>query len=402
MAVWDASNETTSPETSAAVALVRGLDLSHRPWDNSYMPPALSGDSLELHPYHFQNPQFKLGDLVESSPDPQSSPAPGHAHHAVIINEYGWLWLNRDGTPTTLTRELYENLLGKDATTPQRRQLYARYTAAETEFWRCHRKVAAVLHFTTLGYSRPDGQTSDHWLDVGRLEWEPEFVRHVRDSFAPVGLMIDAWNSAYPAGQNLKVPVLVINDLDQPWRGAVHLRLLHEGSPVLELSQEAQLAALGGTKLVYALSIPTELGPYQWEATLTGPDGERVHSLRDFQVLNEADLKARLGLAVGRTVTASSNLLQDGATSPEAAVDGKPETRWSSRFSDPQWLAVDLGTVTRVSRVELLWDPAFGKEYAIEISRDGQNWTEVYHTSAGRGGTEVLRFPPVDARWVAR
>ncbi len=86
--------------------------------------------------------------------------------------------------------------------------------------------------------------------------------------------------------------------------------------------------------------------------------------------------------------------MKDGATTPEAAVDGRPETRWSSEFSDPQWLAVDLGAVVKVSRVELLWDPAFGRGYAIEVSTDGKKWTEVYKTDAGRGGSETVRFQP--------
>ena len=52
------------------------------------------------------------------------------------------------------------------------------------------------MHFTTLGYSRPDGQTCDHWTKggVARLQWEPEFYRYVRDAFAPVSLMVDYWN----------------------------------------------------------------------------------------------------------------------------------------------------------------------------------------------------------------
>ena len=29
----------------------------------------------------------------------------GHWTHASIINEYDWLWLHRDGTPTTLARK---------------------------------------------------------------------------------------------------------------------------------------------------------------------------------------------------------------------------------------------------------------------------------------------------------
>ena len=72
--VWDASNETSSPETAPAVAKVRGLDLSSRPWDNSYMPPQEPGDSFESHPYHFQNPQFRFSDLATADPVPQGNP----------------------------------------------------------------------------------------------------------------------------------------------------------------------------------------------------------------------------------------------------------------------------------------------------------------------------------------
>jgi len=58
-----------------------------------------------------------------------------------------WLWLNRDGSPTTLTRQLLENILGTNATAQDRRELCAQYIAAETEFWRCHRKAAGVNVF---------------------------------------------------------------------------------------------------------------------------------------------------------------------------------------------------------------------------------------------------------------
>ena len=44
----------------------------------------------------------------------------------IINNEYAWLWLNRDGTPTCLTAKVYENLLGPDSTTEERRLLYAK------------------------------------------------------------------------------------------------------------------------------------------------------------------------------------------------------------------------------------------------------------------------------------
>ncbi|MGA2034456.1 MAG: glycoside hydrolase family 2 TIM barrel-domain containing protein [Thermoguttaceae bacterium] len=283
--VWDACNETPSPETGKAIAKVRGLDFSDRPWDNGWSPAVGRADSCELHPYHFQNPNYKLADIARDPGTLNWS----SGKNPIIVNEYGWLWLNRDGTPTTLTRQLYQNLLGPRSTTEQRRELYARILAAETEFWRSHRACAAVMHFCAVGYSRPDGQTSDHWLDVEKLTWEPEFYRHVRDAFAPVGLMIDAWAAEYAPGQRQAFPVVVINDLYANWRGSVRVHLLGEGKIVEETTQPCAVSPLGREKLMFALDIPRRPGRYQVEAALLGPGAEPVRSLRDFDVRTEKD-----------------------------------------------------------------------------------------------------------------
>jgi hypothetical protein len=394
--VWDACNETPSPETGKAIQKVRGLDFSNRPWDNGWSPPVAPGDSRELHPYHFQNPNFRLADVAR---DPGTLGwAPGR--NAIIVNEYGWLWLNRDGTPTTLTRQLYQNLLGPDSTTAQRRHLYARYLAAETEFWRSHRACAAVMHFCSVGYSRPDGQTSDHWLDVEKLTWEPEFYRYVRDAFAPVGLMIDAWADEYPAGKTREFPVVAINDLEAPWQGSVRLRLSGGGKTLHEQIRLCTVPSQGKQTLAFAVDLPRQAGDYQLEAALVKAGAEEVRSLRDFQIMTEEGRRARFGIAVGKRVQASSSIVKDGATSPEAAVDGRRDTRWSSDFSDPQWIAVDLEKPERISRVVLEWEAAYAKAYTLEVSLDGKTWKEVYRAADGKGGREVIRFAPTEARWV--
>ena len=124
------------------------------------------------------------------------------------------------------------------------------------------------MHFTTLGYSRPDGQTSDHWLDVGRLEWEPRFVQYVRDAFAPVGLMIDAWADEYPPGENREFPVVVINDLDRKWSGSGPVPPAQPAQGRTGSDQDLELSALGSKRLAFAITIPSEPGSYQLEATL--------------------------------------------------------------------------------------------------------------------------------------
>ena len=82
------------------------MDLSNRPWDNGYSRPQEPGDMFESHPYHFFNPSFRLRSLATANP---AGNGRNDGKHAVVINEYGWLWVNRDGTPTTLTRDLYAN-----------------------------------------------------------------------------------------------------------------------------------------------------------------------------------------------------------------------------------------------------------------------------------------------------
>ena len=288
VAIWDANNETASDQTAPAIRQVRSLDLSARPWDNSYTVPQQPGDMFESHPYHFQDAKFKLANLATADPVPQGNATHNDGKHAVVINEYGWLWVNRDGTPTTLTSELYGKLLGAGATPEQRFHTQATYIAAETEFWRAHRHAAAVMHFTTLGYARPDGQTSDHWTKggVAKLEWEAEFHKYVRDAFAPVGLMVDYWKSRPVHGAKARVPVILINDLDQPWQGPVTLSLKRGNRTLFSAKQDCRLEPLGQAKIGFDITWPEEVGPCVLEAALRGADGEPVHSVRDMEIVD--------------------------------------------------------------------------------------------------------------------
>ena len=398
--IWDAQNESVTAETGKAIQAVRGLDLSNRPWDNGYGPAQAPGDSFESHPYQFSNPKFKLSGLARVSGVPKGNARANTENNPIIINEYDWLWLNRDGSTTTLSRKVFENLLGPESTATQRWHLAARYHAALTEFWRAHRACAGVLHFCGLGYSRTNGQTCDNFIDIEKLKYEPEFQRNLADAFAPVGLMIDEWRSQLPAGKALDVPVIVINDLYQDWKGKVQFRVLRGGKRVMEEFHPCEVAALGQTRLSFTCAVPTQPGDYQLEATLLGGGTKPVRSLRDFNVRSAEKIQEE-GMALSKPVKASSAYVEPGNDyRPENAVDGLPDTRWSSEFSDPQWLAVDLGAPTQNSRVVLDWEEASAQSYAIQVSLDGGNWTDVYSTTNGQGGTEEIKFAPTAARWV--
>jgi hypothetical protein len=70
------------------------------------------------------------------------------------------------------------------------------------------------------------------------------------------------------------------------------------------------------------------------------------------------------------------------------AVDGNPDTRWSSGFSDPQWLRIDLGRKTVVHRVEIDWEVSHSAAYSIQLSDDGETW-ETHWFGDGDGGNDV-------------
>ncbi|MEV4087840.1 discoidin domain-containing protein, partial [Nonomuraea fuscirosea] len=94
-------------------------------------------------------------------------------------------------------------------------------------------------------------------------------------------------------------------------------------------------------------------------------------------------------LSQGRPATASS---QEGAAyAAAAAFDGDlTGTRWSSSFSDPQWLRVDLGASARISRVVLTWESAYATAFRIQTSNDGATWTDAHTTTAGTGGAQTI------------
>jgi len=93
-------------------------------------------------------------------------------------------------------------------------------------------------------------------------------------------------------------------------------------------------------------------------------------------------------IAQGKPATASSQ--ENAGTAAANAVDGSGTTRWSSAFTDPQWLRVDLGSTQSICKVVLNWEAAYATAYQIQVSPDGSTWTSIYSTTTGAGGTQTL------------
>jgi beta-galactosidase len=300
--IWDAQNETVTDETGKAINMVRHLDLSNRPWDNGWSKPQSVNDAIESHPYLFfqygqKNAKIPKEGIIKSIFSVEKLPYndPGNYDRVDkdknftnirFVNEYGWLWVNRDGSATTLSEKVYKNLYGDTVTNAQRLYLYARLEAMLTEYWRCQRNNTGVMHFAGLTYSRPRqprGQTSDNFVSPVTLEFEPNFVKFVKPAFADVALMIDSWEKAYKAGSEIDVPVEVINDLYTDWQGEIVLTLSATGRNISTQTEPLTVKPLGKEVRTFKLKVPEIKGKYELKATLR-LNNEDVFSVRDMDV----------------------------------------------------------------------------------------------------------------------
>jgi beta-galactosidase len=294
--IWDAQNESRTPETGKAIQAVRQLDVSNRPWENGWEGPQSPDDVMESHPYlfikGFQTAKdfFHFRDIATVSAIPPLHLSEKRYKVPVLINEYAWLWLNRDGSPTTLTKNWYQNYFPGCSTAEERFDLYARYLAALTEFWRMSRHYAGVLHFCGLGYARSGllprpqgGATSDHFIDLENLVFEPHFEKYVRDAFSPVAVMVDFWEEKIKAGQEKTFDVAMINDQPYDWQGDLSVFIETAGKKSQVQKVPCYVNAMGKTVLPFTVTFPDRRGLVILMAEIEA-NSAKIRSIRQIQL----------------------------------------------------------------------------------------------------------------------
>jgi len=138
----------------------------------------------------------------------------------------------------------------------------------------------------------------------------------------------------------------------------------------------------------FSVTAPKTLGVWKVYVYVYDGQGNVGIQTESFRVVPPA--VSGTNVAVGKPTTASSyQATGTGAPYPPGnATDGNDSTRWASAWSDPQWLQVDLGQVTTINHIQLVWEAAYASAYQIQVSNDGTNWTIIYSTTSGSGGVE--------------
>ncbi len=236
-----------------------------------------------------------------------------------------------------------------------------------------------VLHnhqseFTTR-YTHPEtGETVSAW-EVIEENTDPRYVTFELD----VGWAADA---------GLDVPAWIEEHGDR-------IELLHIKDAVnVDAPGDMRQVALGRGELdlpaIIAAAEPyVEYFTYEWDwAPSFETSAESYRYLRCFRSDDGGGEEDEDSLALGRPVTASS--IDEAGHEPEKAVDGNAGTRWSSAWSEPEWIAVDLGASYDLSRVVVDWETAYGSGYEVQTSPDGETWTTVRTVTDGDGGFDDL------------
>lgn len=110
--------------------------------------------------------------------------------------------------------------------------------------------------------------------------------------------------------------------------------------------------------------------------TVNDPGGLSASALITVNIsdLNDETLNCSQNLALNRPVTVSSeeNTSYVGAN----ATDGDMNTRWSSAFTDAEWMYVDLGQSYDLCKIIIRWEAAYGKDFQL-IYWDGSVWQTI-------------------------
>jgi len=292
--IWDAQNESTQkkePRTGWALSMVRGLDLSNRPWDNGWGEAQRETDPMELHPYlytgsmvNFFGKELKPLPPVDTFAHTQAdSMVLMEGTHPALVNEYAWLWVNRDGEGTALTRQGY-NTWFPDFTASDRFEYYAYHCARQTEYYRALR-AAGVMQFAGLNSNFKGSKTSDIFTDVENLVIEPHIKQYVKDAFSPEAVCLWYWKDTAPAGEMLGLTIVLLNDLQLPISSSVKISFEKDHQEISQfISPPVTIGPSGKVIIEEAITFPEKPGDYSLIAEIIDQNNKPVRSVRKIEI----------------------------------------------------------------------------------------------------------------------
>ncbi|MEJ7829612.1 MAG: hypothetical protein WKF91_15490, partial [Segetibacter sp.] len=268
IAIWDAINENQNKFIgNVLIPELKNLD-STRIWDAGYMTASqMSDDDMdEPHTYmgrqkdDIKNTPYPLGNLNFK---PKIIQELEESKSAQLVNEYGWVWLWRDGTPSKLTVPVYDYYLGVNSSAADRWKFQAYWLQCETEWLRSNPAIAGVLAFCHL--TNNYGYTGDWFIGNIKDLTPGNTLYWFKHCFAATNVFLNLTDERYTKGQPVHTPgdkfsfnFAGVNDVAQNRAGKVTVRLLNsKGITVFTDAVSVSLPASDRIEIPYVFTLPT-------------------------------------------------------------------------------------------------------------------------------------------------
>jgi hypothetical protein len=266
--------------------------------------------------------------------------------------------------------------------------------AGYTNAWGCitgHRGVALGATLFHYGTEYDFGGVWFNLLPAGQKRLSYYAVKKAyggdtsRDNTPPVisSMTVDGAASV-PACREFTIRAAVSDPNGDPVSYQVLL-----GSKYLDnSSQLTEVPYTGAGNSTFKVTAPDRLEV--WKVYLKASDGKGNVGIETASLRVVAPPVGGTNIASGKPATSStSQATGTGCPCPAGnAADGSLATRWASDWSDPQWIQVDLGQKTAFRHVQLAWEAAYAKGYALQTSDNGRDWSTLRTVTDGNGGID--------------
>ncbi|MFF5497736.1 discoidin domain-containing protein [Streptomyces aquilus] len=204
-----------------------------------------------------------------------------------------------------------------------------------------------------------DGDTGTRWASAAT---DDQWLQVDLGATASISQVVLNWEAAYAADYKIQV-----SPDGGSWSDLRTVTGGDGGTDTLTVSGQGRYVRMQG------IHRATPWGYSLWEFQVFGTPGT-----------TQPATCSTANSAQGKTASASST--ENAGTPASAAFDGDDSTRWSSQAADPQWLRVDLGSSQDICRIDLNWEAAYGKDFQLQASADGQNWSTLKTVTGATGG----------------
>jgi hyaluronoglucosaminidase len=270
-------------------------------------------------------------------------------------------------------------------------------------------QVETASGWQAIGTLSSTGYTA---LDAGRVTASAIRLAWQSGSAAPSVNEIIPWYADTPAADLTVAPLSVETSANQSQTVTAMLAATQprDVNGTLQVSAPAAVTAdpgPGTTTLYRGAQQTTQISlrsaqPGTYPVTISFAPAGGVPVTRQVElVVHPAVTSTNVAAAAqGATATASSVEQNLPQFTPDHAIDGDLSTRWSSNYTNGEWLQVKFAQPENLGKVVIYWETAHAASYQLQTSTDGTTWTTAATVSGSPGGTETEWLNTSDVRYL--